>query len=79
LVEGDIDVFWQGVIEMVGDEDSQTRQHIFYIICYGPAQLEDQLKKALYEFSMDSYSEIRELAHRVLAMYQHRVKVDLCD
>jgi hypothetical protein len=34
-VERDIDVFWQRVLEMVGDEDVRIRQRVLHILCDG--------------------------------------------
>ena len=74
-VQKDIEVFWDRVFEMVGDEDAKIRQRVLHIICDGsPERLELKVVDALNEFNRDKDSEIRRQAHKVLASYEHRGK-----
>ena len=71
----DVEVFWDRVFELVDDEDVRIRARILHIICDGsPPRVEDKVYEALREFNRDSDSEIRRIAHKVLATYEHTGK-----
>jgi len=74
-VQRDIEVFWDRVFELVGDEDERIRKRILHIICDGsPERLEDRIYDALMEFNRDKDSDIRRTAHKVLASFEHTGK-----
>lgn len=71
----DVEVFWDRVFELVDDEDVRIRSRVLHIICDGsPPRVEEQVYAALREFNRDSDSEIRRIAHKVLATYEHTGK-----
>jgi hypothetical protein len=74
-VQRDIEVFWDRVFELVGDEDERIRKRVLHIICDGsPERLEDRIYDALMEFNRDKDSDIRRTAHKVLASFEHTGK-----
>ena len=71
----DIDEFWERVLELADDEDTRIRARILHIICDGsPPRLEDRIYEALKVFGRDKDSEIRRIAHKVVATYEHTGK-----
>lgn len=74
-VQRDIEVFWDRVFELVGDEDERIRKRVLHIICDGsPERLEDRIYDALMEFNRDKDPDIRRTAHKVLASFEHTGK-----
>ncbi len=74
-VQKDIEIFWERVFEMVGDEDARIRKRILHILCDGsPERLEDRVYEALGEFNRDKDSDIRRTAHKVMATYERTGK-----
>jgi hypothetical protein len=74
-VQKDIEIFWERVFELVGDEDARIRKRVLHIICDGsPERLEDRMYEALGEFNRDKDSDIRRTAHKVMATYERTGK-----
>lgn len=66
-----INVFWERILEMIGDEDRDVRYNVLHVLCDGsPDYLEDRIIEAVESFNRDTDKDIRRRAHKVLGSYR---------
>jgi HEAT repeat protein len=65
-----IDLFWERILEMTGDENVEVRANVLHVLCDGsPEHLEDRIIWAVQQFNKDKDKSIRRRAHKVLGSY----------
>ena len=65
-----IDLFWERILAMTGDENVEVRANVLHVLCDGsPEHLEDRIILAVQQFNRDEDKSIRRRAHKVLGSY----------
>jgi vesicle coat complex subunit len=70
-VKHDVKEFWDRIIEMIDDEDSEVRYQVLHNLCDGsPASREEDVIEALEKLHNDKDKYVRRRVHQVLTSYR---------
>ena len=70
--------FWARVLEMVDDENLAVRKQVMHTLCDGsPASLQVEVMLAMETFNHDADTDLRRMAHKVIASYHRTGKLNI--
>ena len=74
-VKADVPDFWRRVFEMATDDDLAVRKQVMHTVCDGsPATVEAEVMAVVEAFSHDRDTDLRRLAHKIIASYRRTGK-----